>query len=119
MPKPRDMIEATEINVDRTAQDGWYVYTSKDMPGLLVANKDDKLAYNDVVLSVRKLYKLDYGVDVTVVHHITHEEFVRRRRLEMRQRAEFAVKERTEHLMRSTEKFIVIAEAGARAFQPA
>jgi len=34
--------------VTRKARDGWFVYTCDDLPGLYVASKNDRIAYNEL-----------------------------------------------------------------------
>jgi hypothetical protein len=46
--------------------DGIHVFYSDDMPGLYVAHKDAKTAFDDVGPSIQALLKLDEGVDVEV-----------------------------------------------------
>ena len=61
---------STQVGVQRKAKDGWYVYTSPQLPGLYVASKDDHKAYSDVLLSIKQLMKLDHGWDVEVRHTV-------------------------------------------------
>ena len=67
----------TEVSVRRKAQDGWFVYTCDQLPGLYVAHADDRVAYDDLPRSISALIKLDFGMDCTVVHKVSYREFVR------------------------------------------
>jgi len=68
----------TEVLVRRQEKDGWHVYTCDKLPGLYVAHSDDKVAYNDLPTAIRLLVKLDDGIDCTVSHKLTYEQFVQR-----------------------------------------
>jgi len=94
----------TEICVRKTVRDGWHVYTCKELPGLYVAHKDDRIAYNDLPEAIRKLVKLDDGVDCTVSHKLTYAEFVQQARLS--QAAVDNLKKTTDELMSKGEEFI-------------
>ena len=69
---------ATEIRVNRRQRDGWSVYTSPDLPGLYVASKNDREAYEDVPLAIQMLFRLDYQIDVSVSHKVDYDNFVAR-----------------------------------------
>jgi hypothetical protein len=72
----------TEVLVRRQEKDGWHVYTCDKLPGLYVAHPDDRVAYNDLPNAIRLLVKLDDGIDCTVSHKLTYEQFVQRIRLQ-------------------------------------
>lgn len=93
---------STDIVVTRKVRDGWYVYTCAALPGLLVAGKDDKLAYNDVPDSLRLLLKLDHGKECTVTHKVSYAEFFQN--LVLKAGAKAAVEQRTKDLMDDTQQ---------------
>lgn len=84
---------STVVIVTRKERDGWFVYTSDDIPGLYVANRDDRVAYNDIPASIRLLVKLNDGIDCQVSHAVSYTEFVRQLR------AKDQLDRRTEDLM--------------------
>lgn len=43
-------------------RDEWWVITSDDIPGLMVAHRDMDTAFSDVSLSIRTLKRLNAGV---------------------------------------------------------
>ncbi|SEP41635.1 hypothetical protein SAMN02990966_05948 [Rhodospirillales bacterium URHD0017] len=90
-------ISGTEVVVNRKAKNGFYVYTSDALPGLYVASRDDQRAYDDVLESIRQLYHLDFGMDVEVVHIVSHEEFIAR--MPAGERAREIMHDRTADLM--------------------
>ncbi|MEX2649873.1 MAG: hypothetical protein WD673_12760 [Alphaproteobacteria bacterium] len=65
------------IEVTYELRDGLHVFYSTDLPGLLVANRDPKTAYNDVSSAIELLLKLDDGITVTVAPAASFEEFRR------------------------------------------
>ncbi len=86
---------ATEIQVVRRSRGGWHVYTCDALPGLYVAHQDDKKAYDDLPTAIRTLFKLDFGVDVSVHHKIDYATFM------LGDRARGALEERTREMMES------------------
>ena len=56
--------------------DGWHIFQSNELPGLYVASRDAKKAYDDVALSIKTLVMLDEGVDCDVVPEKSFHEFV-------------------------------------------
>ena len=62
MSKP---IEVIRVTVERN-RDGWYMATSPDMPGLLVANPDESATIEDISTTISALYKAQHGLDVVV-----------------------------------------------------
>ena len=57
-------MERSVITVSyREVEAGWHMFTSDDVPGLLVASPDRMRAFNDVPRVLRKLHRLDTGVD--------------------------------------------------------
>ena len=49
------------VNIRYKCRDEWHIFTSDDLPGLYVASKDVKKAFEDVPVAVNKLIELDYG----------------------------------------------------------
>jgi hypothetical protein len=92
---------STDLRVMRRVRDGWYVYTCDELPGLLVAGQDDKIAYEDVPESIRVLIKLDHGIDCLVTHKVPYAEFLQTVRLH--DRAHEAVARRTAEMMDDTD----------------
>ena len=88
---------STDVTVKRRERDGWFVYTSDELPGLFVACKNDQTAYDDVTASIRCLMKLDFGIDCVVTHRVTYADFVSKIRLS--QLARRAVAERTDEMI--------------------
>lgn len=90
---------STEVRVRRQSRDGWFVYTSDELPGLFVASQDDQAAYNDLPKSIQALIKLDLGIECSVTHRIAYAEFVSQIRLQ--ERAQAAVSARTAEMLAS------------------
>jgi hypothetical protein len=88
---------STEVVIKRKIQDGWHVYTCDQLPGLFVVSKDDRIAYHDVLRSIKALIKLDFGIDCVVGHKVGYAEFIEQ--FQLAQRARSAVEERTAELM--------------------
>lgn len=70
------MGKITSILVDYKHVDGWHVFSSADMAGLYVASKRAELAFNDVPLAIKKLVKLNSGVDCTVTAELSYFQFL-------------------------------------------
>jgi hypothetical protein len=88
---------AADIAVRRSFRDGWSIYTCEAIPGLYVANQDDRLAYNDVPKAIALLFKLNWRVSVSVAHKVSYDEFFAK--VALRARAVEAVKNRTNDLI--------------------
>jgi hypothetical protein len=95
---------SADLCVKRRMRDGWHVYTCDQLPGLLVAAKDDRIAYEDVPDAIRTLIRLDYGVECTVTHKVEYSEFLSHIRLG--QQAREAVLRRTDELMDDDTNFL-------------
>lgn len=95
---PMNLI-ATEIQVVRRIRSGWHVYTCDALPGLYIASKNDKKAYNDVPAAIRMLFKLDFGVEVCVHHKTDYASFMAQ--VDMGRQAREAVEARTRDMMDS------------------
>ena len=64
------------IRVNYKHVDGWHVFVSDELPGLCVAHKDAKTAYDDLPHSIEELIRLDEGIKVRVEREMTFEEFL-------------------------------------------
>ena len=51
----------------RRSRSGWYEATTSDLPGLYVANPDVSAVFEDVPLTIKALYKAQFGVEVEVI----------------------------------------------------
>ena len=77
---PTGPIEIIRITL-RRSRSGWYEATSSDLPGLYVANPDVSAVFKDVPVTIKALYKAQFGVDVDVVEgayreaHEAHQEY--------------------------------------------
>lgn len=73
-------MEATSIEIFYKHVDGWHVFTSDALPGLLVASRDAEKAYNDIAPSIQKWLELKQGIsDAKVVAEEPFEDFIRQR----------------------------------------
>lgn len=101
MRKPRMTTTefATEITVKRKVQEGWHVYTCDMLPGLYVASKDGRAAYDDVPGAIQKLLELNFGIKCSVVHKLEYGQFLER--MALSERARSAVQARTDDMMES------------------
>jgi hypothetical protein len=62
---PNDTI--TTVCVKYQHRDGWHVFTSPDMPGLYIASKEPRAAYEDVPIAVKRLIELDFNCTCDVI----------------------------------------------------
>jgi hypothetical protein len=67
----------TAIQVKYRLIDGCHVYTSDDVYGLYVANRDPQKAYEAVARSLEKLIQLNEGIACHVEPTLTYSELVR------------------------------------------
>jgi hypothetical protein len=67
----------TTICASYKCTDGWHVFSCDDLPGLYVAHKDAKVAYDDVALSIQTLMKLDRNIDCQVRPVLEFHEWLR------------------------------------------
>ena len=58
----------TQVKVHKHMRDSWHVYTCDQLPGLYVASKDHRIAYEDVPFAIRELIRLDFGLECVVAH---------------------------------------------------
>jgi hypothetical protein len=68
----------TSIEVRHRQIDDWHVFTSTDLPGLYVANKDAKTAFNDVSTAIEKLLLLDSNMSVAASPEMEFSQFINR-----------------------------------------
>lgn len=54
----------SEFTLKVQHRDGWWVITSDDVPGLVVAHQTMDAAFGDVGLSIRTLTRLNAGVEM-------------------------------------------------------
>ncbi len=66
----------TMIEVQYRFIDGYHVFTSEDVYGLYVASKNPEKAFNNVTASIKKLIKLNDGIDIDMWPAKTYREFV-------------------------------------------
>ncbi len=71
------MSAAAAIRVNYRFIDGYHVYTSEDVYGLYVANRDPLAAYEAVAPSLEKLIELNEGISCRVEPALTFSELVR------------------------------------------
>lgn len=57
--------------------DGWHTFVSDELPGLYVAHKDAKVAFEDVGPSIALLMRLDHGVECEVIPELPLNDFLR------------------------------------------
>ena len=63
---PTGPIEIIRVTVQR-GRNGWHEATSSDLPGLYVANPDFSAVMEDVPVTIKALYKAQFGVEVEVI----------------------------------------------------
>ena len=71
------MPQTTVIGVTYRLIDDMHVYTSEDVYGLYVADRDPKRAYDAVAPSLRKLISLNEGVECQIEPALTYSELLR------------------------------------------
>ncbi|HEX3881989.1 MAG TPA: hypothetical protein VHW66_04975 [Stellaceae bacterium] len=71
------MAGAAAIRVQYRCIDGCHVYTSEDVYGLYVANRDAEKAYDAIAPSLEKLIQLNEGLSCRVEPIMTFSEMVR------------------------------------------
>ena len=70
------MTKTTSICVRYMNAEGWHVFQSDELPGLMVANKDARVAFDDVGPSIKLLLELDEGINCNVHQEMSFEEFL-------------------------------------------
>ena len=66
----------TSICVRYKCVDDWHVFQSEEVPGLYIASRDARLAFEDVAPAIKLLMKLNEGVDCEVVPEASFKEFI-------------------------------------------
>lgn len=56
--------------------DNWHVFESNDIIGLYIANKDLKIAYEDIIPSIKLLCKLDQNIECEITGLVSYDEFL-------------------------------------------
>ncbi len=64
------------IEVQYRFIDGYHVFTSEDVYGLYVASKNPETAFGNVTASIKKLIKLNHGLDIEMSPAKTYREFL-------------------------------------------
>lgn len=70
------MIPRTSILVRHERRDDWHVFSSDELPGLLVASQNPELAFNDVAPAIQQLLLLDRKIKCSVESEMTFREFL-------------------------------------------
>ena len=68
--------EATRVAVDYRVDCGWHIFTSEDVPELLVAHTDPLVAFNDVAVVLEGLMRLNAGIDCKFAPEQPAEQFL-------------------------------------------
>lgn len=63
------------VYVQYRHQDGWHVFTSKDIAGLYIASRDARTAYEDVPLALKRLIELDLNCTCEVTRPEPYDAF--------------------------------------------
>ena len=63
---PTSPVEVVRVTVRRD-RNGWHEARSSDLPGLYVANPDVSAVFEDVPITIKALYKAQFGVEVEVI----------------------------------------------------
>lgn len=69
-------MQTTAIRVTYRFIDGLHVYTSDDVYGLYVANRDPRRAYDAVAPSLQRLISLNEGMDCAIEPALTYSELL-------------------------------------------
>ena len=65
----------TRVLVDYREEDGWHIFTSTDVPNLLVAHEDRELAFNDVAIVLEQIFLLQDGMICKFSPELTVDQF--------------------------------------------
>jgi hypothetical protein len=65
------------IDVEYRYADGWHLFTSRQLKGLYVANRDAETAYNGVGVAIEALLRLNEKLDVRVQPADEFEDFLK------------------------------------------
>ena len=74
MPKPLRAI--TSLCIEYKHVDGWHVFSSKDLPGLYIASKDAREAFEDVGPALEELFKLNAGISCKAQPELSFDDFI-------------------------------------------
>lgn len=66
----------TSICVSYKCADDWHVFSSDDLPGLYVASKVAKVAFEDVATSIEKLILLNENIHIKAVPELSFKQFI-------------------------------------------
>lgn len=91
----------TSICVNYTFAENWHVFTSDDLPGLMVAHKDSAKAFLSISESIEKLLLLNEGLEYKVDPEPTLEMFLEETK---------GKKHTEEPLMLSSTRFSIVRE---------
>jgi hypothetical protein len=75
--QPSALMPTTTIRVTYRFIDGMHIYTSDDVYGLYVADRDAQRPYDAVAPSLQKLIRLNEGVECQVEPALTYAELLR------------------------------------------
>lgn len=77
------MVTSTSVDVTYKTVEGWHIFEADDMPGLYIAHRDPRRAYNAIGPAIQQLIKLDTGMDCRVAPEIPFGEFIGTARAEL------------------------------------
>jgi len=66
----------TSVEVKYKGVDGWHIFESDELVGLLVASKDPAIAFADVPTAIEQLLMLDEGIKCKAMPEMTLDEFL-------------------------------------------
>lgn len=66
----------TSICVSYKYAEDWHVFSSDDLPGLYVASKDARVAFQDVATSIEKLIFLNESVRIKAIPELSFKQFL-------------------------------------------
>lgn len=89
---------STEVTVRYRSRDGWHLFTSDQISGLVVAGPDLKAAFDDVPKAISMIMKLDHGFDCVVQPKVDYAEFIELKGV-LSDKPEDAVEDRTSGLI--------------------
>jgi hypothetical protein len=70
------MTAKTSIEVTYKLADEWHVFSCIALPGLYVASKNAKVAYEDVANSIEKLIQLNEGITCKAAPELSFQQFI-------------------------------------------
>lgn len=66
----------TSICVSHKYVEDWHVFSSDDLPGLYVASKDARIAFEDVATSIEKLVLLNESLHIKAAPEMSFKQFL-------------------------------------------